>query len=334
ERTVPAATWTGPAAGGNWDTLVGGVAANWTGGTGANGLPGPNDDVTIANASVTHSNAVTDQLTSLTLTSATLTLSGGTLDILANVGPPRLGGNLGSTNSTFNLAGGTLQDAIVQAGTTITGTSTASTLNAVTVNGTLDLATNSGATVNVTGGLTLGNGLVQIGNTTGNYALLNFAGGSQILGGSGTVVFGNSLANALRPSVSGTALTIGPGILVHGQSGAIGYHSNNWQGPTDVTFTNQGTIDADGPGNLTLDGLHWSNVDNGVIHGTIQATKGGTVTLARSWTNSGTFNVAANSTLNLGGTFATTTLGTVTSVGTVKVTGTLTNDAPLTLNAN
>src|SRR5262249_7051080 len=198
----------------------------------------------------------------------------------------------------------------------------------------VDVATNRGATVNVTGSLTLNNGLVQIGNTTGNYALLNFAGGNQTLGGSGTVVFGNSLANALRPSVDGTALMIGSGILVHGQSGAIGYHANNWGGPTNVTFTNQGTINADGPGNITLDGLNWSNVDNGVVHGTIQATKGGTVTLARSWTNSGTFNVAANSTLNLGGTFATTTLGTVTSFGTVKLTGTLTNDAPLTLNAS
>src|SRR6266705_2390439 len=64
DRLAPAANWTGPVAGGNWDT-----AANWTGGTGANGLPGINDDVTIANASVTHSNAVTEQIKSLSLTS-------------------------------------------------------------------------------------------------------------------------------------------------------------------------------------------------------------------------------------------------------------------------
>ena len=102
------------------------------------------------------------------------------------------------------------------------------------------------------------------------------------------MVFGSSLANALRPSVSGTALTIGPNILIHGQSGAIGYHSNNWGGPTDVTFTNQGTIDADvSGGRITLDGLNWTNA------GSIQAQNGSTVTLARSWTNSGTITAAA-----------------------------------------
>src|SRR5262249_57748236 len=129
----------------------------------------------------------------------------------------------------------------------------------------VDVATNRGATVNVTGSLTLNNGLVQIGNTTGNYALLNFAGGNQTLGGSGTVVFGNSLANALRPSVDGTALMIGSGILVHGQSGAIGYHANNWGGPTHVTFTNQGTINPGSPGNKTLHAPQWRHVCDGSV---------------------------------------------------------------------
>src|SRR5207248_2578666 len=138
----------GSAGDGNWDT-----PGNWVGGA----LPGMNDDVTIANATVTHANSVTDQIKSLTLTTATLTLSGGTLDILNSIGPPRVGGNLGSTNSTFNLAGGTLQDAIVSSGTTITGaTAVGGTLNAVTINGTLDLATNIDAIVDVIGGLTLG----------------------------------------------------------------------------------------------------------------------------------------------------------------------------------
>ena len=86
-----------------------------------------------------------------------------------------------------------------------------------------------------------------------------------------------------------------------------------------------------GPG-ITLDGLNWNNANTGII----EATSGGTVTLARSWTNSGTFNVAASSTLNLGGTFATSTLGTINSAGaTVNLTGTLTNTAStLTLNAS
>src|SRR5436190_8388995 len=107
DRLAPAASWTGPVSGGNWDT-----AANWSGGTGAGGLPGANDDVTIVNASVTHSTAVTDQIKSLGLTGATLNLSGGTLDVASTIS---------TTNSTFRLSGGTLQHATVTAGSTITG---------------------------------------------------------------------------------------------------------------------------------------------------------------------------------------------------------------------
>src|SRR5262249_32613243 len=165
-----------------------------------------------------------------------------TLGTVTSVGTVKLTGTLtndapltlNASTGSWQLAGGTIDGGTIVTpdGAALIGTTLAGTLNAVTVNGTLDLATNSGAAVNVTGDLTLNNGLVQIGNTTGNYALLNFAGGNQTLGGSGTVVFGNSLANALRPSVDGTALMIGSGILVHGQSGAIGYHANNWGGPT------------------------------------------------------------------------------------------------------
>src|SRR5689334_9130479 len=59
DRTVPTATWIGPATG-LWNT-----AANWSGATGAGGLPGSADDVVIANANVSHSAFVTDQIKSL-----------------------------------------------------------------------------------------------------------------------------------------------------------------------------------------------------------------------------------------------------------------------------
>src|SRR5438128_1428030 len=95
DRLAPAVSWNGLAGDGNWDT-----PGNWVGGA----LPGMNDDVTIANATVTHSSGVTDQIKSLALTSTILNLSGGTLDIVN-------AGALTSTTSTFNLSGGTLKDA-------------------------------------------------------------------------------------------------------------------------------------------------------------------------------------------------------------------------------
>src|SRR5689334_13234205 len=66
-RTVPTATWIGGATG-SWNS-----AANWSGATGG-GLPGATDDVVIANANVSHSAFVTDQIKSLTLTNATFNL--------------------------------------------------------------------------------------------------------------------------------------------------------------------------------------------------------------------------------------------------------------------
>src|SRR5207244_7865863 len=62
---------------------------------------------------------------------------------------------------------------------------------------------------------------------------------------------------------------------------------------------------------------------------------GATLALLGSWSNGGTITAAAGSTLNLGGAFATGTLGTITTAGAVvNVTGTLTatNANPLTLD--
>src|ERR1700685_4266920 len=75
---------------------------------------------------------------------------------------------------------------------------------------------------------------MQVGNpTNGNWGGVIFSG-SQVLGGNGTVIFGNNSAsssgayvNALVLGNPGTTLAIGPEITVRGQYGSIGY-SPGW----------------------------------------------------------------------------------------------------------
>ena len=101
---------------------------------------------------------------------------------------------------------------------------------------------------------------------------LSFAG-SQTLGGSGTVVFGNSSgypyyvgngANALWLATGGTTLTIGPGITVHGSIG-------------------------DGRRCLATVTVEWTGQCGGNQPGTISAdVSGGTITVnAQPFTNQG-----------------------------------------------
>jgi hypothetical protein len=271
------------------------------------------------------------------------TFAGAALGSIASAGTVNVTGTLTNTLNTltlnpstgsWRLFGGTIDGGTVATtgGAALIATTSGGTLaNGVTLDGIFDLTSSYGVNAYVTGGLKLtAGGVVEIGSSNGFYASLRFDGGSQALSGSGSVLFGSSTSNFLQAGPSaGSALTIGSGIVVHGQSGAIGY-SVVYGGDTNVTFTNQGTIAADGAGgNITLNGLGWSNTNTG----TIQASNGGTATLAGSWSNSGAISADATSTLNLGGAFATAALGSITSAGTVNVTGTLTNTLnTLTLN--
>ena len=85
-----------------------------------------------------------------------------------------------------------------------------------------------------------------MGNPTNSWSgVISFAG-SQTLGGSGTVVFGNAFYgyNALLVANGGTTLTIGSGITIEGQNGSIGY--SPWEGGAqNGSVVNQGTIQAD-----------------------------------------------------------------------------------------
>ena len=218
------------------------------------------------------------------------------------------------------------------------------TLNGVAFDNNLDLATTTAA-VTITGGLTLDNANVYLGNTAGStYGQLDFYG-TQTLGGTGTVVFGPNGSNGIYGStVSSGTLTIASGITVDGTTGAIadGYYNSE-------TVINQGTIAADGSGggadgSITINPTNFTNqgsleVENGetlYVNGawtnapdsTITAT-GSTLVLGDSqgdaWSNAGTIT-ATNSTVDLGGSFTPAGLGSFTpSETTVNLTGTVNN---------
>ena len=217
---------------------------------------------------------------------------------------------LDATTGPWNLRGGTIQGGTVATGggALLVGTTAGGTLAGVTLAGTLDLTTASNAYVAVTGGLTLAGGTVNVGGGT-NYGRLQF-GGTQALGGTGTVAFaGTGPYNLLQVATAGTTLTIGPGVVVRGQSGTVGY-SPVWGGPSNVAVVNQGTIQADvAGGTIAVNGTGWSNA------GTMRALNGGTLRLDGSFTTAGPGKV-------------------VSSGGSVDLTGVLDNTgATLTLDA-
>jgi hypothetical protein len=190
-------------------------------------VPGSGDDavINISGITVTHSSNVTDSVHSLT-SSAAVVLSGGTLN---------MAGNVQVTNAGLTLQGGTLGNATVVAGTTVTGQS--GTLSGVTLNGNLNVSGNDAVTVS--NGLTL-NSTVTLGSGS-SYGELEFTN-TQTLGGSGTVILASTSLYYDLYVVSGTTLTFGPNITVQGLAGYIGY-----DGVTS-TVINQGTIDASGRG--------------------------------------------------------------------------------------
>ena len=105
DRIAPAMIVWGNSSGGDWDT-----GANWQGGV----KPGPADDAVINIAvtnPITHSQNITDAINSLSVTAkAPVNLGNGTLQIAGTL----------ASNGSFTIEGGTLQNATVQAGTTIT----------------------------------------------------------------------------------------------------------------------------------------------------------------------------------------------------------------------
>jgi hypothetical protein len=259
--------------------------------------------------------------------------------------------NLDATTGNWSMNGGTLRQLTVNAsgGAFVLATSSGGTLDGVTLNSDLDVQAGS---LSVTNGLVL-NGLMRVGNPTNSLAGSVGFFGSQAIGGSGAVLFGNHGCNSLRLMLGGTILT--NRLFIHGHSGQLPY-STCVGGPQNVGFVNEATISADvsggtiiaqaqpmrnvgqllaGPGTLRIVGLAGdlgaASVSAGghlELGGTYTNNlavpiNGGTLTLNGNWFNAGELRLT-NSVLNLGGTFGLDDLGNIIRAGgSVRVTGLL-----------
>ncbi|HEV7403720.1 MAG TPA: hypothetical protein VGO11_12365, partial [Chthoniobacteraceae bacterium] len=188
-----------------------------------------------------------------------------------------LAGTLENTGATFTipaagtwrLAGGTILGGTVSGSKLQVGGGVGiGTLDGVTMNADLDLATDGGNYLHIYHGLTL-NGVATIGGS-----ILKFHG-TQTLGGTGSVQFLDHSDGTLQLTDSGSILTIGPSMTIHGGSaqpfGArIGYNENEG-GPTDVTVINQGKISADVSGTSITILQRFINV------GALEEHNGGTI---------------------------------------------------------
>ncbi len=309
-RLLTPVIWMTPA-GGDWE-----VPGNWS----TDQLPGPQDDVVInalnPGAIVTHSQNVTDTIHSLTA-AAPITLSGGEIDLSGGTSTA----GLLSDSSPFSLAGGTLSLASVQAGTTLTASAAGATLDRLTLGGSLSV---SSTVIRVTGGLTFASGAQATVGDASHTGEIDFQG-DQSIGGTGNFSFGSGGTSGEGGilKVLGN-VTLGPGITVHGTNGTINIQTGS--------LLNEGLIDSDGGGTLTVSGstgTSWTNAPSGTLK-----ADGGTLTLGDAWNNAGTLAVI-NSRLNLGGSFSTAGLGSYTRTGgTINLTGTLNNTgATLILDA-
>ena len=274
----------------------------------------------------------------------TISQSGGTLYLggnfsLANGGVPLgtngtiyVSGTLNNSNAVLTLNAATgpwvLSGGTVAGGTLLTKDNSVfvvqnGTFNGVTVNGILDIGgSNNAASLTVTNQLVL-NGTAVVGGTNGSYGAMVFAG-NEVLQGTGTVVFGSSGCNALCLANPATTLVISSGITVRGQTGQIGYAPSCWGSPSNVGIVNQGIISADVSGGMiSINAVPFNNL------GLAQATNGGTLQLAGSWSNLGRL-AASGGTLNLGGGFSGAALGTVQGAGgVVSISGVVSNTAQM-----
>jgi fibronectin-binding autotransporter adhesin len=226
--------------------------------------------------------------------------SGATVNLVSTLDNTGTTLALTATTGSWNLRGGTIMGGTVTeaGGAKLIFTSSGGTLDGVTFSGDLDLATNNNAQASVRNGLTLNSATINLGDTNGSTSGQLFFSNTQTLGGTGTVVLGASSTNSLvlaGTPFSSVTLTLGTNIQVHGKSGSIGPTGGGSQ-----TLINQGTINADSGGTITLSAGTWSN------SGTIGAQDSGIVLAQSTPTNfasgtltGGTWRVLANGTLRI-----------------------------------
>ena len=284
-------------------------------------------------------------------------LGGGTLVLSSNVVGNPGGSIVAGAGSKVYQNGVSLSGTINSSGSGafIATNSNSNFLNGATLNGTLDMASATGVE-RVTGGLVL-NGEIKINQNS----ILAFDGGvPETLSGAGTVTFGGTGGSNRLTIENATALTVGSGILIHGENGTIGGQAiiggaakliNNGTISADVgggtlniatnngaadTVVNNGVLSAANGGTLVLS----SNV-TGNAGGSINAGAGSTVTQNGvtlsgiiNTTGSGTFNATNNGANHFNNVTFNGTLDLATATGIERITGDLTLNGAININAN
>ena len=206
-------------------------------------------------------------------------------------------------DSTVNNTGGVLRSAnggvVLQNGITVQGGSItnssggtyrvagSSFLDGVTLTSgsTIDMAT-AAATGRVNNGMTL-NGTLNLGSGS----LLNMEG-DQTLSGNGSIVFGAGGNNRVGVDGGSKTLTIASGVTIRGADGSIGLGQLiNGSGNRVV---NNGTINSDGGGVITIQGLDGGLANNGLLR-----AQNGTLNVSTALSGTGTLQVDGSGAMNL-----------------------------------
>lgn len=238
--------------------------------------------ITITQASVSNNNILEAQ-------------NGGFLDLTSAVNNTSLGQMNAGNNSIVRMNGNTITGGTINTSGTGAFTATnnsANFMNDVNVNGNLDLATGT-SSIRIGGnGMTIGSsGVVNI-NSNSTLA----ANGSMGIGGTGSILFGNTGAgNRLAIDNSGSVLTIGSGVTIHGHTGTIGNQAYVSTG--GAQFVNNGTVNSDGGGNITFGGQLASITNNGTMR-----AQNGSLNMSTPLTGTGTIQVDAAGVMNMSGT--------------------------------
>ena len=213
--------------------------------------------------------------------------NGGTLWLdPSGAGIANAGGTIRADNSGvvyFNgvtIDGGTL--ATSTGGRMIASNNSNNFLNNTTLNGVLDIASAYGVQ-RVTGGMVLG-GAINVGS-----ASILATQGDQTISGTGSIVFADANGSN-RFNLEAGNLTLGAGVTVRGNTGVIG--NQNFAGGA-ATLTNNGTINSDGGGTITI------NPNGALTNNGLFRAQNGTLAVARNVAGTGTLQVDATGTMNL-----------------------------------
>lgn len=204
-----------------------------------------------------------------------------------------------SVDNSAGVLRSTADGVVVQNGVTVSGGSITNsggatyringsgTLSGVTLTSgsNIDLAS-APATGRVNSGMTV-NGTINIGSSS----LLNFEG-NQTLGGTGSIVFGAGGNNRVGVDGGNKTLTIASGVTIRGVHGSIGLGQLiNGSGNAVI---NNGTINSDGGGTITVQGLNSGLTNNGLLR-----AQNGTLNVLTALSGTGTLQVDAAGTMNL-----------------------------------